>query len=365
MTLDNAKLRLIILGLCMGATACDQAPAADAEAAPTLRNGVSNGGRMTLNTNAWIPASARDIHEFETDGTAHTNSFGYESRLTEIHMPTTPFGPATAIIGEASPDIRLLPGNNLEVEVRGPVPGPEDDVVLSGAELIGLTLTFDMRDPHDREYSVLLRIDAHDIDDDAGDLYEFERVDPDTDNTAPLCENSEDFGRLARVTDGMHVDGDTGTIVVGDPGLRHIGCLSSAPAKAVELGYEPTPEGEQAYVLATRIVRADYCADGHPYTYPGNLFDIEDNLEGPTTLADVEAELTGTQAVEAIWGPDGVLCVGSPRAPGLARVDIMCPTMPRNDGSVAHNWQPPSCDGYVDVIPEGALRMYSVTNVEL
>ena len=124
------------------------------------------------------------------------------------------------------------------------------------------------------------------------------------------------------------------------------------------MGYTATTGEYDEFVLATRIVRADYCADGHPYTFPGNLFSTEDNRSG-MTLGDVQGNLNPGEELEAMWDINGVLCVNTPRAFNISRADIVCPTKRLADGSLVHNWQPPTCEGYVDD-PDPGLRMFSV-----
>ncbi len=66
------------------------------------------------------------------------------------------------------------------------------------------------------------------------------------------------------------------------------------------------------------------------------------------------------EEIEAVWGPTGVLCVDTPRLARLERAEIICPTKHLEDGTVAHNWQPPSCEGFVDPNPT-ATRLFSLT----
>jgi hypothetical protein len=56
------------------------------------------------------------------------------------------------------------------------------------------------------------------------------------------------------------------------------------------------------------MVRADYCGDGTPHTVNGTPIDVYDGIgiQAPDTNWLVDAE----------WGPDGALCVNSPRSAG-------------------------------------------------
>lgn len=365
MALQTGKTLTLALGVALGVTACDRLDEPGPVATDSWRTGADNGGRFTLNTNAWIPASARDIHEFRDNGDVYVSSYGYEAKFMSIAHPSTAYqavsSPAQGPRAADAPYIRLRPGDDFEVDLEGPEPG-DPKYVLSGAQLVGLQMTFDMKDPDKNEYTVVLEVVDHMIDDNGDDLYEFDRVDPTTGSSVSLCEQSEAHGRFARVINGLHIEGESGDVDITAPSLRHIGCLASVPAKAMQLGYAATTEDYELYVLATRIVRADYCADGHPYTYPGNLFDVEDNVEGSKTLVEVKGGLGTGEQIEAVWDEYGVLCVDVPRASNTSREDIVCPTKHFADGTIAHNWQPPSCSDFVDSGAPTDLRLYSVTS---
>ncbi|MCA9705000.1 MAG: hypothetical protein KDK70_04010 [Myxococcales bacterium] len=364
MAIQAGKTMILALGVALGVTACDQADERSSEAATSWRTGVvDNGGHLTLNTNAWIPASARDLHEFRDNGDVYVSSYGYETKLMGVSHPSTAYGAVSSPAMGSAPagvaSIRLRPGAEVEVEVKGPQAG-DTEYVLRGEDLVGLELSFDMKDPEANWYSVVLEVVGHMVDESGNDLYELDRVDPVTGNHVSLCEQSAAYGRFARITSGLHIEGETGDVDIAAPSLRHIGCIASVPAKAMLLGYAATAETYDEFVLATRVVRADYCADGHPYTYPGNLFATDDNLDGPKTLAEVEAAHDG-QVLEAVWDVNGVLCVGTPRADNTSRTDVVCPTKHWADGTITHNWQPPSCADFVDTGAPGELRLYSFT----
>jgi hypothetical protein len=89
------------------------------------------------------------------------------------------------------------------------------------------------------------------------------------------------------------------------------GCRGTAIAKCVEMGYKPWKSAATAtgnltnhHVACTRLLRADYCGDGTPYTVNGTQVNIYDSL-------GIEADTMGW-AFEAEWTPTGARCV----APG-------------------------------------------------
>ncbi|MEM7156944.1 MAG: ADYC domain-containing protein [Myxococcota bacterium] len=363
----NGSNTISILAMCMtlGATACDQSVGTRADSDQDLRTGrVDNGRRMTLNTNAWISSSARDLHEFNDTGTPFINSYGYTSTLTSVSHPDTIFGALDTPVLDTSDDvarIRLDMEGDFQFQVWGADSVAEPDATLVGEDLIGLTLHFQMAHDFGGEYFVDLEVVDHMVGPNDYDLYELVRVDPTNGIRVSLCEESADYGRFARVANYLHVDGSTGDMEIQAAELRHIACMAGVPGKTMALGYEATDSTEDEFLLATRVVRADYCADGEPYTYPGNVFSAVDNTDGPVTLAEVEAGLGEYQQLEAVWDEYGVLCVGTPRVSNTEREDIVCPIKFFADGSVSHNWQPPSCDDFEDTGAAGDLRIYSVT----
>ena len=111
---------------------------------------------------------------------------------------------------------------------------------------------------------------------------------------------------------------------------------------------------------ANRVIRADYCGDGQPFTFPGNSLLIKDNFsagqEG-TTLADVYTNI-GSLKLEAMWDQHGILCIDTPRVDTLVPADIVCP-MKYLTATWEYNWQPPPCDGFVDPYP-GTTKFFSL-----
>ena len=63
-----------------------------------------------------------------------------------------------------------------------------------------------------------------------------------------------------------------------------------------------------------------------------------------------------------MWDENGVICVGTPRVDSLERSDIICPVKRTGASSTSYNWQPPSCDGFVDAAPQ-ARRIFSLTAI--
>lgn len=111
-------------------------------------------------------------------------------------------------------------------------------------------------------------------------------------------------------------------------------CRGAALAKAVEWGYRPwashagTPL-EDYHEAAVRMIRADYCGDGVHHTTNGNPIDVADRL-------GIQVSDT-TWPVEAKWGPDGAVCLNTPRKLYHPRSSLWCasslPTCSNTDPS--------------------------------
>ncbi len=112
-------------------------------------------------------------------------------------------------------------------------------------------------------------------------------------------------------TGGDHIDVPSGVTFA---------CEGYAIAKCAQMGYKPWRTVKECkapglchevalshvHQACTRMLRADYCADGKPHTREGTLVDVWDNfgLETPTRPA---------WSFEAEWGEGGALCVETTR----------------------------------------------------
>lgn len=92
-------------------------------------------------------------------------------------------------------------------------------------------------------------------------------------------------------------------------------CRGAALAKAVEWGYEPWVDAD-AHEAAMRMIRADYCGDGVTHTSNGNPIDISDKWGKQTPDTN--------WGIEAKWGPDGAVCLNTPRKLWWSRSSIWC-----------------------------------------
>ncbi|MEJ7597480.1 MAG: ADYC domain-containing protein [Kofleriaceae bacterium] len=77
-------------------------------------------------------------------------------------------------------------------------------------------------------------------------------------------------------------------------------CRMASIAKCVELGYKSWLGYSDHHHACVRMLRADYCGTGTPYTVNGTPINLYDN-------AGVQTD-TESWPVDAEWGPNGSLC---------------------------------------------------------
>ncbi|MEM9462394.1 MAG: ADYC domain-containing protein [Myxococcota bacterium] len=372
-TINSGEQLILIVGMALGLGACDLANAVDPiERSDSMRSGDPPSDiRRTKNTSRAISSPARDVAEFRDNGAPHINSHGFSTVLTSVSIPdpADPTQTITTAVGQAptpgQPSVRI---DSAQDDFAVEVVDPQGAMTrLSGISLLGLTLSMDVTTRSGEQYPSALKIVAH-TQDTGGDLYEVERLDPNKNNKqlAPLCEKHEIGERYARFIAGVGVQQDTGTLVDFGPGMWHIGCYSAAPAKAIELGYGHLDTDLATFATATRVVRADYCGDGYPYTFFGNAIRVEDNVDDlATSVASVKASMTADETFEAVWDEYGVRCLGKPRAADVKTIDIVCPTKRLSATEIVHNWKPPRCNNeFVDANPNDDVRIYSVISPE-
>lgn len=155
----------------------------------------------------------------------------------------------------------------------------------------------------------------------------------------PLLQRSVCNGNLLNTLDavvvvlaGERYDLEAKTVVPEQKGWITLGCAGSAAAKMALMNYGPhadfdgegqaaTPAQRQATL---KMITADYCGDGVSYTDDGTPLRWE-NQAG--TVSPEEQWLAA--GVEAVWGPEGALCLDTPRLADLG--DVAC-SLPPCDG---------------------------------
>jgi hypothetical protein len=135
--------------------------------------------------------------------------------------------------------------------------------------------------------------------------------DDDGECMVPICQDDPDMIGIqydAIVTENITVDTVTGNIVKAAKPSMYWGCVSGAVGKAGSWGYRLDRIGHEvpAFQGAVRMVRADYCGIGYSMTEIGTEV-------SPSDVYGINGWAVATVDTEAIWGPDGALCVSHPR----------------------------------------------------
>lgn len=206
-----------------------------------------------------------------------------------------------------------------------------DGRVLAQDELAGVRLTLGDGFGNQRR----IRIDAVEPDpkDKSGEimLYTLSEQDRASGEWRNLCQRDPEGRQLGfplpgRFTpDGRHV---------AAPGRLLITCTGGAEGKCVRFGYKPwheTPDGTSLaayYQACVRLVRADYCGDGIGHTRNGTPIDLFD------TIGIQRDEVARGMTLEAVWGPEGAVCVRHTRLTDVLSAAALAQQCPRLAGHI-------------------------------
>lgn len=156
-------------------------------------------------------------------------------------------------------------------------------------------------------------------------VYTFHFIHPFRGTSIKTCKEDAIGGARMVLYGDLDVDYNTGD-VLSVPNRIYFGCISGAIGKTALLGYAPDSPSlpsvpMPAFETATRLVRADYCADGVPHTQVGNPLTLEDqwgiNHHGQIPFT-----------TEAIWEAGrGAVCVSRIRETGeYLQAPLLCPS---------------------------------------
>lgn len=141
-----------------------------------------------------------------------------------------------------------------------------------------------------------------------------------------ICRPDPDGRRMGFPLEGAFTAGGR---YVPSPGKLLITCTGGAEGKCVRFGYKPwshAPDGTALlayYQACVRLVRADYCGDGVGHTRNGMPIDLFDRIG---IQADEPAP---GMTLEAVWSPEGAVCVRHTRLPMPGGVDALANICPR------------------------------------
>jgi hypothetical protein len=233
---------------------------------------------------------------------------------------------------DVHPEERPPPSATVFVDVVGTTLRARrpDGSVLAGTALVGAVLVVAVG-------GQTLRVRIANVEQDARDprgevlLYDFRVIAP---NGAeePLCRPDPDGRQL-----GLPLAGRSNAAGILRPSAANdfeLVCTSGAQGKCVRFGYAPwrqAPDGRPMldwYNACVRMVRGDYCGDGRSFTRDGTIIDIYDRIGVQKSDDDPSFSF------EAIWGPDGALCVAHPRIPDVIDLDGLARACPRLAGKL-------------------------------
>lgn len=121
-----------------------------------------------------------------------------------------------------------------------------------------------------------------------------------------------------------------------------VSCASGAIGRCEQWGYRPwekatvasTGLGEMlvdAHQSCIYMKRADYCGTGDTYTEDGTMIGIDDNFTPAF-------QKSGTDKIEAIWGPKGAFCLSNRRHPDIAFPGCAVPLPTCSAASYGTQW---------------------------
>jgi hypothetical protein len=153
----------------------------------------------------------------------------------------------------------------------------------------------------------------------------------------PVCAPDIDGDHWAYLVEDVLVDVTDGS-VERDDGPLLVACASGALGKAITWGFSPWQDKLVdpllLYQTGVRTVMADYCGNGSSYTEDGILIQVSNDAAGQRFSAP-------SASTEAVFGPDGALCLTTPRKPGLPTDCALAPCTDKLEGLMAasyHTW---------------------------
>ncbi|MEZ4452953.1 MAG: ADYC domain-containing protein [Nannocystaceae bacterium] len=139
----------------------------------------------------------------------------------------------------------------------------------------------------------------------------------------PICPNSEGQNKeIVTLIAGETYDRDTNEIHSGMPRWFSLACVGEAAYKMKLMDYHPRGNRHASVdqrQATLRMITADYCGDGTAYTVDGT----------PVGWRNADESVVPTVAedeLEAKWGPDGALCLDTPRYADPAEIHCSIPS---------------------------------------
>jgi len=197
----------------------------------------------------------------------------------------------------------------------------DDDQLFAGADFVGSAWTVGVDTPN-KGYEIMVMRISEFIADGPRSRYSFNLGHTLDDPEGFTCDEDPETGeRTAILFRDLDVDAATGTHTERAKTI-YFGCISGSVGKAAMWGYSPWNTDDQMHQTATRVVRADYCGDGTSYTLQGTGLQVRDDIGLRGDFERVE------EPTEAMWGPNGALCLLNPRLDDYVGTTIACNGQP-------------------------------------
>ncbi len=198
----------------------------------------------------------------------------------------------------------------------------DQDVYFGGADLVGAKIVFELQGSGGQ----VVHLEVLDVDTNVGSWAT--GAPPQTFYRAsyfnqgvptPICQGSNSDAQWFTLISDELYDPVTHAISPAN-GAVTVACVGQAAAKMKLFDYHPrgTKGATPDQRLATlRMITADYCGDGTSFTEAG-VHVAWRNLGG-----EVQPPY-GEHTMEALWGPNGAICLGTPRVAELGDVLEHC-----------------------------------------
>ncbi len=300
------KVRSLVPSLILSiglVSACDAADAVDVVPEVAVRAGSGSSGGVWLNTSA---IGTMAFSELDLDGETHK---GIEFDEAELLRPGGEWLDVT--------EVKVINGN---IRAKG-----SDGKWYVGADLVGSRWYLELDDEDDDD-EVELRITSHVQISAKESRYVFQHID-DEGAMVPICGADADGSHTLIPVKDLVVDEFTGDMSIRQNTL-YLACTSGAVGKAIQWGYEPWERTLAEFEAATRMIRADYCFDGTPWTENGTAIQVRDKW-------NINNFLDTDDPTEVVWTQDGAACMTTPRNPTYGPAQVTCdgqplPTCPAN-----------------------------------
>jgi hypothetical protein len=289
-----------------------------------------------------------DDPEFASDTIEVRNGTGGSGPVFNTNMLLTSEVPAIDTTGLPLGGVSLLSvhvsdgGSHVEIDpgtlrvVLGTLVGVADGVTYTGTDFVDSQWTFDVAGQQlkaeltevessfdaglwDPVASLMIRnLDPDRL------VYTFRYKHPLTQQDISTCAEDSVGGARMVLFGDLEVDHTSGDITT-TPNRIYFGCFSGSIGKAPLWGYAPDSPSlpsltMDAFETATRIVRADYCADGQTFTQVGKRLTLEDRWQ-------INDHGNYQWKTEAIWQVGGrAKCLSRIRSTGkVLAAPFKCP----------------------------------------